>query len=217
MRISVLDKGWIELQDVMGDDTAIVNAARISYLGESKGEEADKKLLMYLYKNGHMSPFEMAEMKFRVHAPLVVWWQWTRHRLFSYNASSGRYTEFEQENFYVPQEWRLQSLTNKQGSEGTYSGTVITKLLEEHYTTSYRLYQHALKLGIAKEQARLFLPGFAMYYTFVVKTNVRNLMHFMKMRRDEHAQWEIRQYADVIYDNFFKPNFPWCAEAYETL
>jgi thymidylate synthase (FAD) len=76
----VLDKGWVELQDMMGDDLAIVNAARVSYLGESRGEEKDKRLLFYLMRNHHTSPFELVEFKFRVRAPLITWWQWARHR-----------------------------------------------------------------------------------------------------------------------------------------
>jgi thymidylate synthase (FAD) len=79
-RVSVLDKGWVELQDMMGDDLAIVNAARVSFLGESRGEEKDKRLLFYLMRNRHTSPFEQVEFKFRVRAPLITWWQWARHR-----------------------------------------------------------------------------------------------------------------------------------------
>jgi len=111
-RVDVLDKGWIELQDVMGDDLAIVNAARASFLGESKGAEKDKKLLFYLMEHRHTTPFEMVEFKFRVRAPLVTWWQWVRHRTASYNSQSGRYTPFAEEDFYVPSEWRLQATDN---------------------------------------------------------------------------------------------------------
>ena len=100
-RVPVLDQGWIELQDVMGDDLAIVNAARVSFLGESKGDERDKKLLFYLLRHRHTSPFEQVEFKFRVRAPLVTWWQWVRHRTWSMNAQSGRYTPFEEGDFYL--------------------------------------------------------------------------------------------------------------------
>ena len=85
-RVDVLDKGWVELQDVMGDDNAIVAAARASFLGESKGTERDKKLLFYLLRHHHTTPFEMVEFKFRVRAPVVVWWQWVRHRTWNFNA-----------------------------------------------------------------------------------------------------------------------------------
>ncbi|PJF40106.1 MAG: thymidylate synthase (FAD), partial [Phototrophicales bacterium] len=90
-------------------DLAIVNAARVSFLGESKGDERDKKLLFYLLRHRHTSPFEMVEFKFRVRAPLVTWWQWVRHRTWNMNAQSGRYTPFEENDFYVPSVWRKQS------------------------------------------------------------------------------------------------------------
>lgn len=92
-RFPVLDKGWVEVRAIMGDDTAIANAARASFLGESKGAEADRRLIRRLMKDGHTSPFEMGEAVIIAHAPLVVWWQWVRHRLFSFSFQSGRYTE----------------------------------------------------------------------------------------------------------------------------
>lgn len=217
-RINVLDKGWIELQDVMGNDLAIVNAARTSFLGESKGTEADKKLLFYLMEHQHLTPFEMVEFKFRVKAPLIVWWQWVRHRTFSFNFQSARYMEMPDE-FYLPDTWRLQSQTNKQGSYGSvpsFTGGLLSGLLDDHYKASYALYQFALGGGVAKEQARLFLPGFGIYYTAVAKTDARNLMHFLSLRMADEAQYEIRVYAQAMYDNFFKPTLPWTAEAFET-
>lgn len=217
-KIKVLDKGWIELQDVMGDDLAIVNAARTSFLGESKGEQADKKLLFYLMENMHTSPFEMVEFKIRIHAPLLVFWQLVRHRTFSINMSSGRYTEFDEKEVYIPKEWRLQSKSNKQGSDGTLDSLKsvgMTNALISHYERSYTLYKTALEMGVAKEQARLFLAGFAVYYTGVIKVDAHNLMHFLQLRMDSHAQYEIQEYAKAIYENFFKPTLPWCSEAFE--
>lgn len=217
-RVSVLDQGWIELQDIMGDDLAIVNAARVSFLGESRGAEADKKLLFYLLRHGHTSPFEQVEFKFRVRAPLLVWWQWARHRTWHMNAQSGRYTAFEESDFYVPQVWRLQAEDNKQGSKGELAeaeAATLTVLLNRHYQTSYLMYEQALEKGVAKEQARLFLPGFSVYYTWVCKVDVHNLLHFLKLRMDNHAQEEIRLYAEAIYEHFLKPALPWTAEAFE--
>lgn len=217
-RIDVLDKGWIELQDVMGNDLAIVNAARVSFLGESKGDEADKKLLFYLLKNGHTSPFEQCEMKFRVRAPVVTWWQWVRHRTWNFNAQSGRYTEFAENDFHIPDEWRAQSASNKQGSEGVIDpifAQMLNKDYADHVERSFGLYEKAITCGVAKEQARLFLPGWATYYTWVCKTDAHNLMHFLRLRMDTHAQHEIRVYADAIYQNFFKPLLPWTSEAFE--
>ena len=172
-RVEVLDKGWIELIDLMphpdsghSGDLAIVNAARVSFLGESKGPEQDKRLLFYLLRHRHSSPFEMVEFKFRVRAPLVTWWQWVRHRTWNMNAQSGRYTPFHENDFYVPDVWRKQSQDNKQASEGEFSdrdSEDLTRKLIEHYDEGFRLYSAALKKGVSKEMARLFLPGFSVY------------------------------------------------------
>jgi thymidylate synthase (FAD) len=216
-RVEVLDQGWIELQDVMGDDLAIVNAARVSFLGESKGDEADKKLLFYLLRHRHTSPFEQVEFKFRVRAPLLVWWQWVRHRTWHVNAQSGRYTPFEENDFYHPSTWRRQAQSNKQASEGEIDragAERLTELLAEHYQHSFELYQQALDAGVAREQARLFLPGFAAYYIWVCKVDAHNLMRFLSLRMAPDAQAEIRAYAQAIYDEFFKTALPWTAEAF---
>ncbi len=216
-RVEVLDKGWIELQEIMGDDLAIVNAARVSFLGESKGSEQDKKLLFYLLRHRHTSPFEMVEFKFRVRAPVVVWWQWSRHRTWNFNAQSGRYTPFQENDFYVPSIWRKQSPDNKQASEGEVEPEVaatLTRELAAHYEKGFALYEQALATGVAREQARLFLPGFSLYYTWVAKTDAHNLMHFLSLRMAPDAQEEIRVYAQAIYDHFFLPALPWTAEAF---
>lgn len=224
-RVEVLDKGWIELLDLMphpatgvSGDLAIVNAARTSFMGESKGPEKDKKLLFYLLRNKHTTPFEMVEFKFRVSAPLVTWWQWVRHRTWNFNAQSGRYTEFDENDFYVPDVWRLQSKDNKQASEGevnTELNQALTDKLIAHYDQSYKLYEEALAAGVAREQARIFLPGFSVYYTWVAKVDAHNLMHFLKLRMASDAQYEVRVYAQAIYEHFFKPALPWTAEAFE--
>ena len=217
-RVAVLDKGWIELQDVMGDDNAIVAAARTSFLGESKGPDKDKKLLFYLLRHRHTTPFEMVEFKFRLRAPVVTLWQWVRHRTFSMNSQSGRYTPFEENDFYVvqPDGWRLQSGDNKQASEGLLDdGQWLTDALVKHYDEGFRLYQEALAAGVAREQARLFLAGFGVYYTWVAKVDCHNLMHFLKLRMAHDAQYEVRVYAQAIYEHFFKPALPWTAEAFE--
>jgi len=216
-RVDVLDQGWIELQDVMGNDLAIVNAARVSFLDESRGEEADKKLLFYLMRHRHTSPFEQVEFKFRVRAPLLVWWQWVRHRTWHVNAQSGRYTPFKEYDFYQPSTWRRQSESNKQGSEGEIDSAdaeSLSALLSEHYSHSFELYEQALEAGVAKEQARLFLPAFGVYYTWICKVDAHNLMHFLSLRMAPDAQAEIRAYAQAIFENFFKPTLPWTAEAY---
>jgi len=217
-RIDVLDKGWVELVDLMphpnaevSGDLAIVNAARVSFLGESKGNERDKKLLFYLLRNHHTSPFEMVEFKFRVRAPLITWWQWARHRTWNFNAQSGRYTPFEENDFYVPDVWRKQSKDNKQASEGhvtTEENAELTDDLIKHYEEGFRLYEKALQTGVSREIARLYLPGFSVYYTWVAKIDAHNLMHCLRLRMASDAQYEIRVYADAIYEHFFKPALP---------
>lgn len=224
-RVEVLDKGWIELVDLMphpdskiGGDLAIVNAARVSFLGESKGPERDKKLLLYLLRHRHTSPFEMVEFKFRVRAPLVTWWQWVRHRTWNMNAQSGRYTPFQESDFYVPDVWRKQSKDNKQASEGNLSASEndeLTRQLLEHYDAGFRLYLEALDKGVSKEMARLFLPGFSVYYTWVAKIDAHNLMHFLRLRMATDAQYEIRVFAEAIHEHFFRPALPWTAEAFD--
>jgi len=224
-RINVLDKGWVELLDMMphpatgvSGDLAIVNAARVSFMGESKGAEKDKKLLMYLIKNRHTSPFEQVEFKFRVRMPVVTAWQWVRHRMWNFNAQSGRYVPFEENDFYVPDIWRKQSTSNKQASSGEVTleeNQELTNDLLAHYEQGYRLYQKALNMGVAREQARVFLPGFSVYYTWICKVDAHNLMHFLSLRLPQEAQYEIRVYAEAIYEHFFKPALPWTAEAFE--
>lgn len=227
-RVDVLDKGCVELVDFMphpasgiSGDLAIVNAARVSFMGESKGPEADKKLLFYLLRNAHTSPFEMCEFKFRVRAPLVTYWQWVRHRTFHYqsaNAQSGRYTPFEETDFYVPSVWRRQSKSNKQASEGELDPEVNADLMDKlqaFYEQGYHLYEEALGAGVSKEMARLFLPGFSVYYTWVIKVDALNLMNWVRLRMASDAQYEIRVYAEAIYQHFFKPMLPWTAEAFE--
>ena len=224
-RVEVLDKGYIELVDLMphpltevSGDLAIVNAARVSYLGESKGDVQDKRLLFYLMRHRHTSPFEMVEFKFRCRAPLLTWWQWVRHRTWSANAQSGRYTPFAEDDYYVPEEWRQQARSNRQASEGALdkdTGAELTADLLAHYERGFALYQKALTAGVSKELARVFLPGFSVYYTWVMKVDAHNLMHFLRLRMAEDAQYEIRVYARAIFEHFFCPALPWTAEAFE--
>ncbi|MBN1202338.1 MAG: FAD-dependent thymidylate synthase [Anaerolineae bacterium] len=132
--------------------------------------------------------------------------------------NSGRYSAFQEDDFYVPTTWRLQAADNKQGSQGELSGPeadALTGKLLAHIEQSFALYQEALKAGVAREIARLFLPGFAAYYTWVLKVDAHNLMHFLRLRLAPDAQYEIRAYAWAIYEHFFKPALPWTAEAFE--
>lgn len=226
VRSGVLGDGnsWVELQDMLPHpssdttpDLSIVNAARVSFLGHSKGTDQDRRLLFYLLRHRHTSPFEQVEFKFRVRAPVVVWWQWVRHRTWHYNFQSGRYTPFDNEDFYVPTDWRQQSLDNKQGSAGLIeaeAGEVLTDKLGALVERSYELYDEALNRGVAKEQARLFLPGWTAYYIAVCKVDAWNLMHFLRLRMAEDAQWEIRQYANAVHE-IFREVMPWTADAFD--
>jgi thymidylate synthase (FAD) len=217
-------KSWIEMQDMMphpslgvSPDLAVVSAARVSFLGESKGSDKDKKLLQYLLKHRHTTPFEQVEFKFRVRAPVVVWWQWVRHRTWHYNLQSGRYTPFQEDDFYIPSQWRLQSESNKQGSNGVVHETdnnVLKNDLIGYTTEGFRLYQAALDQGVAKEQARLFLPGWCSYYIAVCKVDAWNLMNFLRLRMADDAQWEIRQFATALH-SIFREAMPWTGEAFD--
>ncbi|MEM3374604.1 MAG: FAD-dependent thymidylate synthase [Candidatus Woesearchaeota archaeon] len=219
-KINVLDKGFVELLDTMPQDKmdmAVVSAARVSYLTDSKGEEKDKALIDFLMKHGHTSPFEMAEFKFRVKAPVVVWWQWVRHRMAEYNAQSGRYVKYDETEYYLPDKLRQPAKHNRQASDEDKfieGQEHLIKEMEEHYKKGISLYNKLLEKGVAREEARLVLPGFAMYHTFIVKMNCHSLMNFINKRNHRDAQWEIRQYAKVIED-FFKEKMPWSYEAYK--
>ncbi|MCZ7544832.1 MAG: FAD-dependent thymidylate synthase [Anaerolineae bacterium] len=216
--IPVLDKGFVEVLDVMGDDNAIVAAARVSFLGESKGPDRDKKLLFYLMRHDHGTPFEMVVFKFRVRAPEVAFRQWVRHRIGSFNVQSRRYTEVDETDYYHPPAWRMQSESNKQGSEGALDDVAAAQLdarLEEVYRACTAAYQDALAAGVARELARLFLPGFAVYSTFIWTVNARALMNFIRLRMAPDAQWEIQQYARALW-GVFQARLPWTAEAFAT-
>jgi len=215
-RVEVLNKGYIELQEVMGNDLSIVNAARVSYLAASKGDEQDKKLLFYLMEHHHTTPFEMVEFKFRVKCPLFVARQWMRHRTWSFNEVSRRYTSNDID-FFVPETWRLQSGGNKQSSNqkaDELTTTLLDSLLVKYHYQCLTHYSEALRAGIGKEQARVFLPQ-SMYTEFIGKVDAHNLLHFLRLRMAPDAQYEIRVYARAIFDSFVKPTIPWTAEAFE--
>ncbi len=216
--MQILDNvGSLELIDIMGNDLAIVNAARISYLGESKGDVADKKLLFYLMKNNHTSPFEMVEFKFKVKAPLFVVAQWVRHRNWNYNFQSFRYTNASDVDFYFPEQWRMQAQDNKQMSDGILTGQYdieqCNELLSCVVDKCLDAYDTMIALGISREMARMILPQ-NMYTEFISKVDAHNLMHFLKLRMHSHAQWEIQQYANVMF-SILEDKLPWTAEAFK--
>ena len=206
MRTNVLDKGFVELIDFMGNDDAPVDAARVSFnkSAENYTDEQNDKLTQYLLDHNHGTPFEMVTFKFRIHAPVLVWWHFVRHRMASYNFVSGRYVPFTEDQFMevAADQWRRQSATNKQGSDGTVGtevGDALTSALDKHLRESFLLYKWALSEGVAREQARLFLPSAACYYTAIVQKNARSLKNFLGLRRGGGAQSEIRDYADALH------------------
>ena len=188
-RINVLDKGFIELLEVMGSDTTIAESARISYLGKSSGEESDDRLIQKLIANEHKSPFEQAELRFLVKAPIFVARQWMRHRTWSYSEVSRRYTS-KDIDFYMPE------------FEHSAHRNIYEKAIAEAISSYYAL----TTLGVRKEISRGVLPV-CMYTTFYAKTDLNNLLHFLELRRAPDAQYEIREYANAI-EEMLKEKFP---------
>lgn len=194
-------------------DQYVISGARTSYLGHSKGKEADKKLLKYLMDNHHDSPFEQPQATFRIRAPKMCLIQILRHRAFHFNMESGRYTEVQDE-LYMPTHWRLQSMANKQMSGDIASRDVqaeADKRLENQYALQYDNYQWALDNNIAKELARGYLPSDFMYATLILTGDLRNLLHFFELRTESHAQWETRRIACAMY-YLLEPRMPWTAD-----
>lgn len=209
-RIPVLDHGYLWLVESWGADEQIIEAARMSTDGGFRGwgtpdAPGDEKLLSYLWRHGHHSPFEMAGITVEVQAPLMVFREWHRHRTFSYNELSGRYTEMP-ERFYIPSAERLalggQSTSNKQGSGTPLDDEVVeraTRVLHTSSLSAWTSYQALLMQGVSRELARLVLP-LNTYSKMRASGNLRNWLHFLSLRQDAAAQWEIRQYANALHE-----------------
>lgn len=214
--IPILGQGYVRYIDHLGDDLRIVETARISYKSPSKGDDADKKLLMYLYKNRHTSPFESCNITFNIKMPIFCMRQFVRHRTFRLNEWSGRYSELADE-FYMPELWRVQDTKNKQGSvlvDATPQWHENNEMIaRDAFKYTYYCYQKLLDAGVAKELARIVLPV-SMFTEIYVNVDVHNLMHFLGLRQDPHAQKEIRDIADAMAD-IFKELYPWSFEAYQ--
>ncbi len=211
--IKVLDKGFVRLIEHFGGDSGVVDAARVSYGGSSKGGEQDRKLIAFLLKNSHMTPLEHAVFKFHVRAPIFVARQWFRHRIASYNEISYRYTEVK-EDFYVPERWRMQDRKNKQGSlaSNDLDQEDLTALYTRQLGGAMKAYRELLAAGVAREMARMVLPV-SLFTEFYWTINARSLLNFISLRADHHAQWEIRQYAKAIAD-IFSEKMPWTWAAF---
>ena len=207
--VSVLDgQGWIGLIDTLGTESTIVNAARVSF-GKIKTDmdERDVKLLHYLLDNRHSSPLEHIVFTFSVHCPLFVRGQWHRHRTWSYNEISRRYTEIDIE-FYTPKHLRMQSENNRQASYDNpdFQDAELRAMIDKQNKDSLALYEKLLEGGVCREQARGVLPQ-NMMVTFWATVDLNNLLHFLSLRDSEHAQWEIREYAIAI-KKLIKPIIP---------
>jgi thymidylate synthase (FAD) len=184
----------VTLLDHMGDDQAIVDAARISVTGASKKSET-RALIRYLMRHKHTSPFEMVEFKFHVKVPIFVARQWLRHRTASVNEISGRYSVLPSE-FYVPEEYHAQSSTNHQGS-GSHIDVDSTEQTAS-CNQAFGVYERLIEQGVAREEARIHLPLGTMT-EFIWKQNLHNLLHFLRLRMDSHAQPEIQEPARQIW------------------
>ena len=215
MKINVLDKGFVKLIDSMGDDKRAVEAARVSFSNHTNKEDRtmtdrDKKLSSFLMDEGHFTPFEHLTFTFHIKAPIFVIRQLFRHRTFSFNEISRRYTSKQADEFYVPDHIRAQDTKNKQGSYRTKQKELEIediKIIETAYENAYRAYDTMLKHGVAREMARMVLPV-GQYSEFYMTGNVRNLMHFINLRADSHAQWEIQEVA-VAVARCFQETFPY--------
>ena len=192
-------QGWVGLIDHLGTEATIVNAARVSF-GKLKStmDERDVKLLNYLIENRHTSPLEHVVFTFSVHCPLFVRGQWHRHRTWSYNEISRRYTEIDLE-FYTPVKLRRQAESNRQASyaDPDFEDGALRDLISENNRTALALYEKLLASGVCREQARGVLPQ-NMMTTFWATVDLSNLLHFMQLRDSEHAQYEIREYAIAL-------------------
>ena len=201
----VLDHGFVRVIDYMGDDSAIVQAARVSYGAGTKHVSNDEGLIRYLMRHWHSTPFEMCEVKFHVKLPVFVARQWIRHRTANVNEYSARYSILDRE-FYIPAPEHLaaQSTVNNQGRGAVLEGEEAARVLEMLKSDAGRAYDNYEAMlsqdgqqGLARELARMNLPA-NVYTQWYWKVDLHNLFHFLRLRADAHAQYEIRVYADLM-------------------
>lgn len=216
--IKVLDKGFVRLVDYLGDDSRIVQSARVSYGEGTKSYREDKGLIDYLLRNDHTSPFEQVSFTFHIKMPIVVARQWIRHRTAKVNEISGRYSVMESD-FYVPaaEDIAFQSDDNKQGRQNEPVSAELAKEIQDIISTEqervYETYTRLLDMGLAREIARINLP-LSLYTEWYWTMDLHNLFHFLRLRMDAHAQKEIRVYANAIFE-IVKKITPMAAEAFE--
>jgi len=218
--IPVLDHGFVRVVDYMGDDGAIVQAARVSYGEGTKATRDDAGLIRYLMRHWHSTPFEMCEIKLHAKLPIFVARQWIRHRTANVNEYSARYSILDRE-FYIPtpEALAVQSTANRQGRGAVLEGAAAERALEILKADSARAYEHYEELldpeqiGLARELARMTLPA-NIYTQWYWKTDLHNLFHFLRLRADAHAQYEIRAYAEAICE-LVRAWVPMAWEAFE--
>ena len=215
--IQCLDKGFVRLVDSMGGDEAIVQAARVSYGKGTTKLSQDRGLIRYLMRHRHTTPFEMVEFKFHCKMPLFVARQWVRHRTANINEYSLRYSEARDEFYYPdPEHIQFQSALNKQGRMGDVSGELkqkVRKYFEEISHRSFEIYSELNDAGVARELARAILPV-NLYTEWYWKNDLHNLLHFVGLRSDSHAQYEIRVFSDAMAESV-KAVAPFAWEAYQ--
>ena len=213
----VLDDGFVRVVDYMGDDTAVVRAARISYGVGTKRVQEDRGLIRYLMRHRHTTPFEMCEIKFHVRVPMDTWRQYIRHRTANVNEYSTRYSvAIDAAQRTAPDQWRMQSTGNRQGSAGFLSADVGAQLSAEEQEIQEKAraaYEARLAAGVAREQARKDLP-LSTYTEAYWKIDLHNLLHFLSLRMDDHAQDEIRAYSKVIGEEIVAKWVPVVWEAF---
>ncbi|RPI18639.1 MAG: FAD-dependent thymidylate synthase [Ignavibacteriae bacterium] len=211
----VLDDGFIRVIDYMGTDESIVQAARVSYGAGTKKIHEDKGLIRYLMRHYHTTPFEMCEIKLHVRVPMDTWRQWIRHRMANVNEYSTRYSiAIDNAQSTNPGEWRLQSTGNRQGSAGYMdekTGSYFSQKEKDFQKLAREIYEERIAKGIAREQARKDLP-LATYTEAYWKVDLHNLLNFLRLRMDEHAQEEIRMYANIIGNEILAK---WCPIAWQ--
>jgi thymidylate synthase (FAD) len=214
--IKILDKGFVSLVDHMGNDDAIVQAARVSYGKGTKKKSEDRDLIRYLMRHRHTSPFEMVEFKFHCKMPIFCARQWVRHRTASLNEYSGRYSEMPDE-CYVPEISRIQTqdMINHQASSGEQieEAIFIQGEMEIEQRDVFDNYRSYIKSGAAREIARINLP-LSTYTQWYWKMDLHNLFHFLGLRMHPHAQLEMQKYAEAIFE-LIKPIVPVSCEAFE--
>jgi thymidylate synthase (FAD) len=214
----VLDDGFVRVVDYMGTDASIVQAARVSYGDGTKKVSEDRALIRYLLRNYHTTPFEMCTLKLHIRVPMDAWRQWIRHRTASVNEYSTRYSiAIDGAQMTRPDQWRQQAEDNKQGSAGYFDQTIggeLSAAEQTFHTLAKQVYNDRLERGVAREQARKDLP-LSTYTEAFWQMDLHNLLHFLALRMDSHAQLEIRQYAETIGEKIVSQWVPMAWEAFK--